>query len=332
MLSFRPPLIGMRVWRIRFWPILSGIVTNKHEGKLIMADVLVNLSNALADTVAQAGQGVVRIEARRRLPASGIVWSADGVIVTAHHVVERDDNITIGLANGESVPATLVGRDPSTDLAVLRAQTNGLTVLGRDSFDGLRVGHLVLALGRPGKDVLSTLGIVSALGDSWKSSMGGTVDRYLQTDVAMYPGFSGGPLVDAAGKLLGLNTSALRDVSLTIPTPTLDRVVSSLLTHGKVKQGYLGIGAQPVRLPTAFREQLGQETGLLVASVETDSPAEKSGLLLGDTLVAFDGGAVRHMDDLAGLLAGDKIGKALPAKIIRGGQLHDMQVTIGERA
>ncbi len=297
-----------------------------------MSDVLVNFSNALADTVAAAGQGVVRVEARRRLPASGIVWSADGVIVTAHHVVERDDNITIGLANGESVAATLVGRDPSTDLAVLRVQASPLAVLPRNSFDALRVGNLVLALGRPGKDTLSTLGIVSALGEGWKSAMGGQVDRYLQTDVAMYPGFSGGPLVDASGKLLGLNTSALRDVSLTIPTPTLTRVVEALLSHGKVRQGYLGIGAQPVRLPTALREKIGQETGLLVASVETDSPAEKSGLMLGDTLVGLDGKPVRHMDDLAALLSSDKVGKAFPARIIRGGEVHDVSVTIGERA
>src|SRR5437762_1377922 len=160
-----------------------------------MPEVLQNLSNALADTVASAGTGVVRVEARKRIPATGIVWSADGVIVTAHHVVERDENITVGLPDGKSVSAKLVGRDPSTDLAVLRTEGGGLTTVAQANYDSLRVGHLVLALGRPGDQVLATLGIVSALGEG--SRGGGQIDRFLQTDVTMYPGFSGGPLVDA---------------------------------------------------------------------------------------------------------------------------------------
>jgi S1-C subfamily serine protease len=296
-----------------------------------MSDVLVNLSNALADAVAKAGQGTVRVEARRRLPATGIVWSNDGLIVTAHHVVERDDNISIGLPNGEKVGATLVGRDPSSDVAVLRAESGSLSALPQAAADSLRVGHLILALGRPGKDVLATHGIVSALGDPWRS--GATeVDRYLQTDVVMYPGFSGGPLVSAAGELLGMNTSAMRDTSLAIPVSTLARVVETLVKHGKVRQGYLGIGAQPVKLPTNLREQLGQETGLLIASVESGSPADNAGFLLGDTLVGIDGRTVRHMDDLAGVLSGDKVGTAVNAKIVRGGQVQELTVTIGERS
>lgn len=296
-----------------------------------MSDVLLNLSNALAETVATAGRGIVCVEARRRLPATGIVWSADGVIVTAHHVVERDDNIHIGLPNGERVAAALVGRDPSSDVAVLRTDSTGLTALKSAAQDALRVGHLVLALGRPGKDVLATHGIVSALGDPWRS--GATeVDRYLQTDVVMYPGFSGGALVSVTGELLGMNTSAMRDTSLAIPTTTLARVVDTLLKHGKVRQGYLGIGAQPVKLPSALRDQLGQETGLLIASVEADSPADRAGLLLGDTLVGLDGKTVRHMDDLAGLLSGDRVGKAFTAKIVRGGQIQELDITVGERS
>ncbi len=297
-----------------------------------MAEVLQNLSNALADTVESAGMGVVRVEARRRIPASGIVWSADGVILTAHHVVERDENINIGLPGGKSISAKLVGRDPSTDLAVLRAEAGGLTPVAQASFDSLRVGHLVLALGRPGEQVLSTLGIVSALGENWRSPAGGSMDRFLQTDVTMYPGFSGGPLVDMAGQVIGLNTSGMRGVNLTVPIPTLQRVISALLTHGRVRQGYLGVGVQPVRLPAALSQQIGQETGLLVASVEPDSPAEKGGLLLGDTLVALEGSPLRHMDDLMGLLGGDRVGKATTLRIIRGGQIQEARVTVGERA
>jgi len=297
-----------------------------------MSDVLMSVSNALADAVETACKGVVRVEARRRLPATGIVWSNDGLIVTAHHVVERDDDINIGLPNGETASAKLVGRDPSTDLAVLRTDAKGLTALAQATPDTLRVGHLVLAIGRPGADVLSTLGIVSALGEAWRSRGGGQFDRYLQTDVAMYPGFSGGPLIDVSGRVLGLNTSSMGDVSLTIHTPTIQRVAQALLAHGKVKQGYLGVGAQPVRLPDALKEKLGQEAGLLLASVESGSPADKGGLLLGDTLVGMAGQPVRHMDDLAGVLNGDRVGKAVPVKIIRGGNVQELSVTIGERA
>jgi S1-C subfamily serine protease len=298
-----------------------------------MTQVLPNLSEALAATVEAAGAGVVRVEARRRLPASGIVWSPDGVIVTAHHVVEWDENISVGLPDGQTVPGTLVGRDPTTDLAVLRAQATGLTPPAWAEPDDLRVGHLVLALGRPGRTVQATLGIVSALGESWRTPAGGRLDRYLQTDVVMYPGFSGGPLVDAAGGVLGLNTSALlRGISLAVPTPTLHRVVETLLAHGRVRRGYLGVGAQSVRLPAALGERLGQETGVLLVSVESGSPAEQGGLLLGDTIVTLDGQPVRHMDDLLALLSSDRVGAAVPVRVVRGGQVQELTVTIGEHS
>ncbi|MFQ5855144.1 MAG: S1C family serine protease [Anaerolineae bacterium] len=299
-----------------------------------MADVLKNVSDALAATAEAAGSHVVRVEARRRLPASGIIWSDDGVIVTAHHVVERDDNISVGLPDGETVSAELVGRDPTTDLAVLRAQATGLTSSTWAGPDDLRVGHLVLALGRPGKTVQATLGIVSALSESnWRTPAGGELDRYLQTDVVMYPGFSGGPLVDVTGQVIGLNTSALlRGVSLTVPAPTVRRVVETLLAHGRVRRGYMGIGAQPARLPASLAEHLGQETGLLLVSVEPGSPAEQGGLVLGDTIVSLDDQPVRHLDDLLSLLSGNRVGASVPVRILRGGQVQELQVVIGERA
>ena len=298
-----------------------------------MTGVLSNISNELADTVEKAGHGIARIEARRRMPASGIVWSPGGVVVTSHHVVEQDDNIKIGLPDGKTVAATLVGRDPTTDIAVLRAETTGLTAPTWASNDDLRVGHLVLGLGRPGQTTLATLGIVSALGKNWRTPAGGKMDSDLQTDIAMYPGFSGGPLVDAEGQVLGINTSALlRGISLTVPTATVRKVVETLLAHGKVRRGYLGIGAGPVRLPSALAEQLGQETGLLLNSVEQDSPAERGGLVFGDTIVAADGEPVRHMDDLLALLSGERVGTEVSVKIVRGGQTQELTVTIGERS
>jgi S1-C subfamily serine protease len=297
-----------------------------------MTEILPSLSEALAEIADLGGRGVVRVEARRRLPASGIVWSADGLVVTAHHVVRRDDNIRVGLPDGRTVSATLVGRDPSTDLALLRAEATDLAPAAWATPDDLRVGHIVLALGRPGRTAQATLGIVSALGDEWRTPAGGKLDRYLQTDVVMYPGFSGGPLVDAAGQVLGLNTSALlRGVSLTVPAPTVRRVVEALQAHGRMRRGFLGVGAQAVRLPESIARQVGQETGLLLVSVNPGGPAEKAGLLLGDTIVSLDDIPVRQMDDLLALLSAERVGVTVSVRLVRGGQVQEQSVVIGER-
>lgn len=298
-----------------------------------MSDALQTLSNGFADAVKTAGAYVVRVEARRRMPATGIVYSADGVIVTSHHVVERDDNIIIGLPDGKTVNAALVGRDPSTDLAVLRAQASGLDAPAWTPLNEVKVGHLALALGRPGHTVMATLGIVSALSENeWRTPMGGRIERYLQTDVLMYPGFSGGPLLGADGKLIGMNTSALmQGVSLAIPAATIKRIADTLLSHGKIRQGYLGVGAQPIRLTESIREKAGQETGLLLVSVESGGPADKAGLLIGDILIGGDDSTLRSMDDLLAFLVGDRVGQAAAIKIVRGGEVQTVSVTIGER-
>jgi len=312
------------------------------SGETKMASALQTLSDATAAIVESAGRGVVRVEARRRLPASGFAWSADGVIVTAHHVVEQDENIEIGLPDGKTATAKLVGRDPTTDIAVLRAEKTTLAPLAlaetlaphaSAGVANLRVGHIVLALARPGNSVMATMGIVSALGDKWRTPMGGVYDRYMQTDVAMYPGFSGGALVDAMGQVLGLNTSAvLRDTTISIPVPTLRRVVDTLLSHGKVRRGYIGVRAQPVKLPEKIQEQLKQESGLLLLSVEANSPADRGGLAMGDTIVAMDGEAIKHLDQLLATLSDDRIGKAIEVSVLRGGQAQKLKVTVGEQS
>ena len=297
-----------------------------------MSNVLTELSAALATAVSQADSGIVRVEGRRRFGATGIVWG-EGLILTANHVVSRDDGLKLGLPNGEQASASLVGRDPSTDLALLKTDASGLTPLTEGNKQELGVGNLVLALGRPGRTVQATLGIVSALGDSWRTQLGGEIDRYLQTDVVMYPGFSGGPLVDAAGQLIGLNTSALgRGVSLTIPTQTLARVADALQAHGRVQRGYLGVSTQRVHLPDNLKAELNQKRGLLIVSVESDSPAAQAGLTLGDTLVNFAGSPVQSHDDLLALLAGDMVGTAVPAKFVRGGQVHSTEITVAARS
>ena len=292
-----------------------------------MSTVLPDLSEALADAVSAAANGLVRVEGRERLPATGIVWDPEGLIVTAHHVLERDENINVGYQDGETVAAELLGRDPATDLALLRTPKRGSSAPTWAEPESIRVGHMVLALGRPGAKVRATLGIVSALGNAWRTPAGGPVDRYLQTDTVMYPGFSGGPLVDAQGRFVGLNSSSLvHGVSITVPAPTLNRVVRDLQDHGSVRRAYLGVGAQPTRLPDAVAKELGQETGLLLVSVEQGSAAEQGGLFLGDTLVSLGGAPVRHLDDLFSGLDGDRIGKPLTVRILRGGQLVELTV------
>ncbi len=340
-----------------------------------MADnVLQNLSDALAGAVESASPGVVRVEGRRRLPGTGIVWSSDGVIVTAHHIVERNEDINIGLGGDVVAPATLIGRDPNTDLAVLRVQADTTAPIWADD-DNLKVGHLVLALGRPGQNVEATLGVVSKLLVSqgmdamrqrlhaerhghgprhggprggrrerrmWMQGLeaedllihlGGNLGPVIKTDVVMYPGFSGGPLIDAGGSVRGINSSALAHGSgISIPTATVRRVVESLLSHGKVKRGYLGIGTQPVRLSAAIAEELDQEVGLMIVSVEPDSPAEKGGLLLGDIIVTLDDYAIESVDELLVLLGSDRVGEEAALRVVRGGSLTDVGLTIGERA
>lgn len=311
-----------------------------------MADVLKELSDAMADAVASLSPSIVSVNARRRLPATGIVWSADGVIVTANHVVERDDELSITLSDGTTHKATLIGRDPANDLAVLKVDANLPAAKWGDN-QALKVGHLVLALGRPGEQVQATLGVVSALhagatprqDEGRRRKRGGhrmmqvLVDGYIQTDVVMYPGFSGGPLVSGDGAIHGLNTSGFgRGASVAVPIATIRNTVKVLREHGKMKQGYLGVGVQPVRLPDNVAKELQQDTGLLTVSVENDSPAAKGGLFVGDIIAALDNEPTEHLEELLALLSGERVGKTIPIKIVRGGAIHNLSITVGERS
>jgi S1-C subfamily serine protease len=298
-----------------------------------MANILNQLSDELAQTVETVSPSVVRVDGRHRIGGSGIVWTQDGLIVTAHHVLEREEGISIGLHDGTKLEAELVGRDPGTDTALLRVRASGLKAAERVEPDQLKVGNIVLAVGRPGTTARATLGIVSALGAPWRSSGGAQIDSYLQTDVVMYPGFSGGPLVAASGRVAGLNSSALiRGISLAVPVNTIEKTVQQLLAHGRVRWGYLGIGSQPVRLPEAIASELGQQSGALITSVEPGSPAESGGLSIGDTIVAIAGEPVRAPEDVRAHLGADRIGQELAIRVMRNNSLAEVQVTVGERA
>jgi S1-C subfamily serine protease len=296
--------------------------------------VLQRLSNDLAAAVERAGNSIVRVEGRRSNPASGVVWSSDGLVVTAHHVLERDENIKVVTAAGQEFTATVAGRDPGADLALLRVPTTDLVPLTTVPAAEAKVGHLALAVARP-LSLAATLGVVSTVSGPWRTWRGGQIERLIQTDAPFYPGFSGGALIDPAGRLYGLISSQLgRGLNLALPADLIGGLVNSLSTHGRVRRGYLGIGSQPVALPAGMRGSLGltQETGLLVVTVEPNGPADRAGLLLGDILVEIGGAAVSGIDDLQAQLTGDRIGVATPATLVRGGQLVHTSITVGERA
>jgi S1-C subfamily serine protease len=296
-----------------------------------MSALATDLSVAAAAAVEAAGKSVLRVEGRRRGPSSGIAWSADGVIVAAHHNVEWDEDIAVGLPDGSAVRANVVGRDASTDVVVLRAAVNGLVVPDWAA-ETPKVGHLALTLTRPGRTVRASLGIVHALGDEWRTPAGGRVDRYLQTDIGLQPGFSGSLLADLGGRALGMNNAGLvRGTSLALPPVTLRRVVEALVAHGQVRRGFLGIGTIPVRLPAALEKSVGQRAGLLVTSVAEESGAGRAGLLLGDVIVAVEGKGVSSPGDLLPFLEEDRIGQSLSVRTVRAGETRDAAVTVGAR-
>jgi S1-C subfamily serine protease len=302
---------------------------------------LTKLSDDLASAVERAGRSIVTINARPRQAASGILWrtsQGEIVVLTADHVVEREDQIGVTLPDGREAQAQLIGRDPSTDLAALRLAGVDLSTGAApiDTGADVRVGHLVLAVGRPGPSGLrASMGVVSAIEGPYRSWRGGEIESIIYADLTLYPGFSGGPLVDLAGRAVGLSSSRLtRESSTAIPVATLRRVADSLLTHGRIRRGYLGVGTQEIPLPAALAQKAGltQDVALLVVSVEPQSPAEQGGFLIGDLLVALGGQAVTDAQILRAQLGAERVGQSLAIKVIRGGEPKDLTITVGERA
>ncbi|ACZ43338.1 PDZ/DHR/GLGF domain protein [Thermobaculum terrenum ATCC BAA-798] len=294
---------------------------------------LAELSDQLADVVEAAGTWVVRVDARRGHPASGIVWSADGRIVAADHTLEREEDIRVTLPNGESHRARLLARDPGADLALLAVEAEGLASPVLADPSEVRVGQIALALGRP-SGLMASLGVVSALGGRWRTATGGVLDAYVRSDAMLYPGFSGGPLVDVRGRLVAINSWHLSGgAGFGLPAATAQRLVEALASGG-VKRGYLGIATQPVAIDESLRARLGLSQGraLLLVGVEPGSPADRAGLLLGDVLLAFDNAELSGPEDLQALLTHDRVGRPVPIRVLRGGQLTELQVVPGERS
>jgi S1-C subfamily serine protease len=297
-----------------------------------------SLSNDLAAAVERAATSIVAIHARPRIPASGIYWR-DGVVIATSHTIRKEQDVTIVLPTGTQATAQLVGRDGGTDLAVLRfdeTPSKAAVTIADSADDALRVGALVLAVGRPGRDVTTSLGVISAVSDKWRTWSGGEIDQLVRLDLSVYDGFSGGALVDAEGRILGVNCSALaRGTPLTIPNATVERTVDALLTRGHVARAYLGVAMQPVRLTRSLADRLGlgdNTRGVLVVMVESDSPADRAGLLVGDVILSAAGTPVAEPQDIAELLGTERVGAALELSVVRGGEQRQLNVTVGERA
>jgi S1-C subfamily serine protease len=296
------------------------------------AGTLAGLSNDLADAVARVSQAVVAIHGRRRIPSSGVIW-APGTVVTASHTVTRDEDISLTLPDGGTAGATLAGRDPTTDIAVLRTDAS-LTPVERADDSSLQVGRLVLAVGRPGPEVTASLGIISAVGGEWRTWQGGRVDRFVRLDLSVYDGFSGGPLVEAGGRILGLNTSGLtRASAVSLPVVTVDRIAGELARKGHVSRGYLGLAVQPVKLPETLRRKPGRggAVGLVIINLEPGGPAERAGLLLGDIITGLDDREVEDPSDILSILGPEAVGQQANLRIVRAGEMKSVAVIISER-
>ena len=293
-------------------------------------DVFRSLDTALAGAVATAAPSVVHVS-RGHTGGSGIAWAADLVISASFHT---PDKTQIGVPNSgqqgelDLKDAEVIGRDPGTDVALLRVPSGGL-VPAKFRDDVPAVGNLALAIGRPGRTARASLRAIGVLGPEYRTPHGGKLDRYLESDRQIPRGFAGGPLIDADGAVIGMNTrTLLRGEDLAIPTVTLRRVVDELAAHGGVRRGYLGVGAYPAQLPPALAQLAGRDRGALVASVEDGAPAATAGVLVGDIIVEVAGAPVTDPDSLR-LALGDRPGETVEITVLRGGAKHAISVALG---
>ncbi len=298
-----------------------------------MSDPLLALSESLASAVDRAAPAIVSVHARPRLPSTGVHWR-DGLIVTTDGTIRRTEGITITLPDGRSIPATLKGRDPGTDLAVL-AIPPGLLPVASLATTRLRPGHLVLAIGRVDESgPWTSFGAVSTIGGTWRTWKGGEVDWRLQSGLTIYPGMGGGPLIDAAGLVHGINSGGFsRPLATTIPVQTVERVLNALLSSGYVARGYVGAALQAARFSDAARARMNltREGGLVILEVDADGPAGAAGLLLGDVLLTANDVVLETPDDLLNLLGPTMVGRTIRLEIVRGGSPTTAELLVGER-
>ena len=288
---------------------------------------LLSLSNDLATGVAAIEPSVVQVHGHRR-PASGVVHSP-GVVVTTMRAVGREDGLRVVAGDGTAIDAELVGWDPATTIAVLRA--NGLAARpGVMADTPARVGNLAIAAARSWSNAITaTIGLVSVIGGPLPTGRRRSIPEVIRTSAPMHGGFAGGAFADVTGRLIGITTAAeIRGLGVVIPAKIAWTAASNLLTHGRVKRGFLGIAGQPVRLNASAGQP---DTGLLVAAVTANSPASAAGFIVGDILIAFDGQPVQSPEDLLDLLVGERVGRTVKTRVLRGGAPLEIDVTVGER-
>ena len=294
---------------------------------------LSSLSEHLAATVQKAGQSAVAVHARPRFDSSGVHWSP-GIVVTANHAMQRDQGIRVTTPSGEKLDAELVGRDAGTDLAVLRVPGLKIPVPTRAGKIALQPGQIVLSVGRFKDSASAAFGVISSISGPSRTSRGGHLDQVVRLDISLHPGASGGAVIDVAGELIGIATPALSQASVfAVPISTVTRVTEMLLKHGRIPSGYLCVGLQPIRLPQKVRTelQLTASAALVAVNVEEESPAGRAGMIIGDILLGLGESPIQELESVQELLGADSIGTKLKARILRGGQAMDLEITVGER-
>ncbi len=299
-----------------------------------MSAELIDLSNALAQATERAETSAVAVHTESRGSASGVIWRA-GVVVTAEHALRRDEDIQLTLPDNRVVAAALVGRDPSTDLAVLKCLEASANASAQGEVAALKPGSLTLVVGRTrASGPVAALGVVSLVAPERRTWTGAALAPYIRLDVGLQPTAIGGAVVDAQGRIVGIATPRFaRFGAIAIPAPAVDRVVDTLLKKGHIPQGYLGVGLQPVRLPDALRQSLQrtEKTAAIVLEVEPESPAHKAGIVIGDILITLAGRPVARLEDVHSQLHGEAIGKPFALKFVRGGVAQEVNIVVGER-
>jgi len=294
-------------------------------------NALASLADSTAELVERAARSVVAVHSGGRRPASGIHWRS-GIVVTAEEVLEQDENIKLALPGGRLVEASLAGRDPTTDVAVLRFQPDGLQVAATTSA-ALRAGETVLAVGSYEGSPLAALGIVALAGGPWHSTRGGTIDNFIRLDLALSPLGEGGALVNAHGQVVAMTVLGPRHRAIAIPASTIERSVDQLLARGQVFRGYLGAGLRPIGRGRASGGAAGSDEGrgVLVVSIDPEGPSRRAGLLLGDIVTAWNGKPIARVREVMQLLGPESAGTTVDLSLTRGGAPAALKVVVGER-
>jgi len=296
------------------------------------ASRLAEYSSELADLAAKASRSVVAVRGHERGSVSGILWRAGYVVTAAEALAEETTSVQVWTEAANGRPASVLGRDPSTDVALLKVDGLAGDRLPSADLTTVRPGQLVIALGRsPEHGAIVAYGAVAVAGGAWQSQLGGRIDRFIRLGVSLSQAAEGGAVLDPEGRMIGMAVHGPRRTPLVVPAATIDRVVDQLLTKGRISRGYLGIALQPAQLPQALQETTGTRVGLLVSNVDADSGAARGGVLLGDVVVALNGDPLRDYRQVQRSLGPESVGSTLTLGVVRGGVLTDLRVTIGER-